>query len=109
MLARSVGLLQHIYTHGQAVTGTCCSWQRSQAGAWKQKPRLRNALGGVLLSRRCVIGGSLADNNNGNNIFYNNCCVSCLPTGVWGRCCNGFTNFLFLDCSCKDPAVSAML
>ncbi len=68
MLARSVGLLQHIYTYGQTVTGTCCSWQRSQAGAWKQKPRLRNALGGVLLSRRCVIGGSLADNNNGGNI-----------------------------------------
>ena len=54
------GLLQRIYTYGQAVAGTCCSSQRSQAGAWKQKPRLRNALGGVLLSRRCVIGGSLA-------------------------------------------------
>ena len=76
MLARSAGLLQRIYTYGQAVTGTCCSWQRSQAGAWKQNPRLRNALGGVLLSRRCVIGGSLADDNNGNKVFYNNCCIS---------------------------------
>lgn len=43
----------------QSTHGTCCSWHRFHAGAWKAQPRPRKASGGVRWSLRPIIGDSL--------------------------------------------------